>query len=538
MNFSHKTFKIVSLLVAGVCILILVNEFRAEIYKALKFVLPFLIVLGIIVLVHEFGHYIAARLTGVRVEVFSFGFGKRLLGKKFGETDLRLSLIPLGGYVKMAGEEEYDPKNLKPYEFHAKNRGQKIFILVMGPFMNLLLAFIIFTIVNISGVEIEKYKQEPPRIGYVIEDSPGYKAGIRPGDLILAIEDRKINSWKDLDLFIGANPNQVLPVVYERDGKRFKTSIKVNLATRYNVGDAGLYWDFRTTIGEVKKDFPAFEAGIKEGDIILSVDGQPLNYFKFADVIAENAEKALSFEVKRGEKIRNLEITPRKIHFLESEALSSEEEASHHLQAIKKRFPELTFDIIPKAGTYKVISDYIESEAKASEYENILNLKLKEKVVIGIEKWAPYSPTIKIRYGVVDAVLKSKNDIVYMTGFVIRFLKKLIMGKVSTGQISGPLDIADYSKKAMEMGLSHYFMLIAFISLQLGLINLVPIPALDGGHLMIYSIEAIIRREFSLKVKTILMNIGFLILICLMAFVILNDIAKKLPNGWDTIWPF
>ena len=501
-------------------------------------ILAFAIVLGIIVLVHELGHYIAARLMGVRVEVFSFGFGKRLVGKKIGETDLRLSLIPLGGYVKMAGEEEYDPKNLKPYEFHAKNRGQKIFILVMGPFMNLLLAFIIFTIVNISGVEIEKYKQEPPRIGYVIEDSPGYKAGIRPGDLILAIEDRKINSWKDLDLFIGANPNQVLPVVYERDGKQFKTSIKVKLATRYNVGDAGLYWDFRTKIGEVKTGFPAFEAGIKGGDIILAVDGQPLNYFKFADVIAENAEKTLSFEVKRGEEIRNLEITPRKVYFLESEALSSDEKASHHLQAIKKRFPELTFDIIPKAGTYKVISDYIESEAKASEYENILSLKVKEKGIIGVGKWTPYSPTIKIRYGVVDAVLKSKNDIVNLTFFIFTAFKKMIIGKISARQLSGPIEIAKFSQKAMERGPSSLFMLIAFISLQLGLINLLPIPALDGGHLMIFSIETIIRKDFSPKVKTILLNTGFFILISLMVFVILNDIAKILPDGWNSFWPF
>jgi regulator of sigma E protease len=475
---------------------------------------------------------------GVRVEVFSFGFGKRLVGKKIGETDLRLSLIPLGGYVKMAGEEEYDKNDLKPYEFHAKNRGQKIFILVMGPLMNLLLAFIIFTIINITGVEMEKYKLDPPKIGYVMEASPAEKAGIQPGDLILTIEGRKIANWKDLDLNIAASPNEILSVEYERDGKRFKTFIEVTLTGPYNVGEAGLYWDFKTSIGSVQKDFPAIKAGIKEGDIILSVDGQPLNFFKFADVIAENAEKTLSFELKRGEEILNLKITPRKVYFLESEALDSNEEASRKLEIIKKRFPRLKFDTIHKSGTYKVLSDYIESEAEARKYEDILNLKVEEKGMIGVGQWAPYSPTIKIRYGLIDAAVKSKDDIVNLTFFIFTAFKKMIVGKISARQLSGPIEIAKFSQKAMERGPSSLFMLIAFISLQLGLINLLPIPALDGGHLMIFSIETIIRKDFSPKVKTILLNTGFFILISLMVFVILNDIAKILPDGWNTFWPF
>jgi len=537
MNFSHRAFKIVSLIAVLVAILILVYEFWATIYSALKFAVPFAIVLGIIVLVHEFGHYIAARLMGVRVEVFSFGFGKRLLGKKIGETDFRLSLIPLGGFVKMSGDDEegYNPKNPKPYEFFSKNRAQKIFILVMGPIMNLVLAFVILAIINISGVITEEYKSEPPRIGYVAKDSPAEKAGIKPGDLILTIEGREIANWKDLELTIAAGSNQVLPVEYERVGERRTTSIEVTLDARRNVGDAGFSWDFKTEIEKVYKDSPAFKGGINKGDIILSVDGKPLTCFDFSDVIAQSDEKTLAFEIKRGEETLNRAITPRRVYFLESEDIGSEEEAYRKLKTIKKHLPELKFGIIHKPGTYKVLSENIDSEAKARKYEDILNVS--EKCAIGVEITA-YNPAPKKRYEVGEAMAKSMDDIVYMTGFVYRFLKKMIRGKISTGQISGPLDIADYSKKAMEMGLAPYFMLIAFISLQLGLINLVPIPALDGGHLMIYSIEAIIRKEFSLKVKTILMNIGFLLLICLMAFVILNDIAKKLPHGWNSFFPF
>ncbi len=144
--------------------------------------LTFLFVLGIIVLVHEFGHYLAARLMKIRVEVFSFGFGKRLFGRKIGDTDFRVSLVPVGGYVRMAGEEEYDPEHSRPDEFMAKNRAQKIFTLLMGPVMNLLLALFLIVIINMGGVEIDAYKLEKPVIGYIEKNSPAEKAGLLPGD--------------------------------------------------------------------------------------------------------------------------------------------------------------------------------------------------------------------------------------------------------------------------------------------------------------------------------------------------------------------
>jgi regulator of sigma E protease len=160
-----------------------------------------------------------------------------------------------------------------------------------------------------------------------------------------------------------------------------------------------------------------------------------------------------------------------------------------------------------------------------------------KKGVIGVGM-TPYSPAVKVRYGLWDAAVKSKNDMVNLTFFIFNAFRKMIAGKISAQQLSGPIEIAKFSQKAMEKGPSNLFMLIAFISLQLGLVNLFPIPALDGGHLMIYSIEAIIRKDFSPKVKTVLLNTGFFLLISLMAFVILNDVAKLLPRGWASFWPF
>ena len=437
-------------------------------------IMVFTVVLGIIVIVHEFGHFIAARLMGVRVETFSFGFGKRLFGKKIGDTDFRISVFPLGGYVKMAGEDEYDPDNLKTDEFQAKNRAQKIFILLMGPLMNIILALLILTIINITGVESEKYKSEPPVIGLIAEESPAKKAGLEVGDLVLNVDGYKVKDWKELELEIGSNPDNLIKIVYEREGKQFSTELMVESDNEYNIGDAGFYWKYRVMIGSVKANSPASFAGIQPDDIIYSINGDDITPFNITKIISKNPGIPLNFRIKRGESFIEKEITPQ------------------------------------KSG---------------------------ERVEIGVGL-IQYSPMINVKYGFFDAVSKSIKDTIRLTSLVFDAFRKMIVGKLSAKNLSGPIEIAKFSKRAFDSGLSEFFMLIAFISLQLGIVNLFPIPALDGGHLMIYSIESLIRREFSMKVKVGLINIGFFILLTLMAFVILNDIAKNLPNGWNSFLPF
>lgn len=437
-------------------------------------ILAFAIVFGIIIFVHELGHFLAAILMKVRVEVFSFGIGKRLFGKKIGHTDFRVSLVPLGGFVKMAGEDEYDGEDLKPYEFQSKNRAQKIFILVMGPAMNILLSFLILTGINIGGVDTERYKFEPPRIGFVEKESPADKAGIKKGDLIVRLGGKKIQNWKELEVNIGANPNEDLGVVIERNGKQLSVRLKVGSTSKYHIGYAGLYWDHKTEVRTVKPNEPASKAGLKRGDVILAVDNRDLNYFEIGNIISSNPNKRLRFTVKRDQDILHFFITPDKI---------------------------------------------------------------QKKGVIGIEM-IPYSPTREVKYGVFESMSRSVDELTNLTFLTFNAFKKMLVGKLSPKSLSGPIEIAKFSQRAMESGLSNFFILIAFISLQLGIINLFPIPALDGGHLMIYTIEAIIRKEFSQKVKAVLINVGFFLLIALMIFVLLNDVAKVLPNGWNSFIPF
>lgn len=438
-------------------------------------ILTFTVVLGIIVLVHEFGHFMAARIVGVKVETFSFGMGKRLFGKKIGDTDFRVSLFPIGGYVKLSGEEDYDEKDPKPYDFHSKNRAQKIFILFMGPLMNVVLAVLILTSLNITGVESEVYKFEPPFIGLIEPDSPAEKAGLKTGDLILEVNGEHVKNWKDLELEIGSNPDLPVKIHYRRGLRDFYTVVNVRGDSKYNIGEIGIFWDFKVQIFEVLKDSPAESAGLMKNDIILEISGKTVNPLNIIHLISSNAVKPVMMKILRGKKRLYKSVTPR---------LGKDKKGEIGVQLIK------------------------------------------------------YSPVKVKKYRLFGAISKSFKDIKRLTTMVFSAFKKMIIGKLSPKNLSGPIEIAKFSQKAIESGISEFFMVIAFISLQLGIINLFPIPALDGGHMMIYSVEAIIRREFSMKVKAALINTGFLLLLLLMGFVIMNDIAKILPNGWNSFLPF
>lgn len=433
----------------------------------------FLIVLGVIVLIHELGHYIAARLTGVRVDVFSFGFGKRLFGKKIGATDFRVSLIPLGGYVRMAGEEEYDPANLKPDEFMAKNRAQKIFILVMGAAMNIFLSLVLLTITQMSGVEVENYKLEKPVIGYVKGGSAGEAAGIRRGDHILAINGKSVSNWKDLDYAVGTSPKEKLRIDFQRNGSMQSTTLQVASIGDYDIGYAGLFPALAVRIEEVSDGQPAAKAGIRKGDTIQAVNGAAVDYFQFQDMIERAVGKSLRFTVTRNGSIFDLAVIPA-----------------------------------------------AQADGKGK---------------IGV---LPHFPTTVVSKPLGEAMRSSVSEAIKLAGLTIKAFRKMFTFRLSPKNLSGPLEIAKFSQNAMQNGLTSFLVLLAFISLQLGLVNLFPIPGLDGGHLMITSIEAVIRRDLSMKLKNILIYVGFSLLIALMVFVVLNDIAKTLPNGWKSILPF
>lgn len=442
--------------------------------KLLMQLFSFLIVVGIIVLAHESGHFFAARLMKIRVEVFSFGIGRRLFGWKRGQTDFRVSLIPLGGYVRLGGEEEFDSDRIKPDDFYAKNRGQRFFTMVMGSVMNMILAFAILVVINLTGVEKPAYESWQPEIGYIAKDSPAASAGLSEGDLLLAINGQRVLTWRDVDLIIGSSPSEILEIEYRREGELKKTRLQVRARKEYSVGYAGFYWVQPAVIDRIDKGYPAYKAGLKKGDRIIAVNGKPVGtYFKVREMILDSPQEKMEFLVLRENTEKTLAFTP----------------------------------------------------IKGENGKGVAGFQVKYDF-------------IKIRYGFFASLREGFKESVRLLTLTVKVFQKIIRRTIPLRSMSGPMEIGEVAHQALEMGLSNFFLLIAFISLQLGLINLFPIPGLDGGHLLILSVETVFRRDLNMKLKTALLYAGFLMLIALMIFVILNDVAKKLPNGWSSLLPF
>ena len=438
--------------------------------------LAFFIVFGILVFIHEFGHFFTAKLVGIRVETFSFGYGKRLFGVRRGETDYRISLIPMGGYVKFLGEGELFAEGgqatLPPDHFLAKTRWQRFLVMAMGSVMNLLLAVVLIAVVGMVGVSVPGYQEERPVIGWIEAGSPAEKAGFNIGDEILSIDGEKVASWGDVELAVGSKPDRDVSVELRRGGENLRLAMRTEKKTRYALGYAGFTGDILTQVKMVKSGSPADKAGLRPGDIIRSIDGRPINFYEFVQVIEKNPDRSLTLDVQRGGEPVSLTVTPR----LEGS--------------------------VGRIGIYQ-------------EPQTILK-----------------------KFGFFAAFGQSLTENAKNAFLIVRFIKDLFVGRASTQQLGGPIDIANFSYAALKLGFIAMLSWIGLISLQLGIINLFPIPVFDGGQIFVLAIEAIIRRDLGPKVRQVWMQVGFVIFVLLIVFVILNDIVKRLPAGWQSLVPW
>lgn len=437
-------------------------------------IFAFAIVFGILVFIHEFGHFFAAKLVKIKVEVFSWGYGKKLFGIKKGDTDYRVSMLPMGGYVKFAGEEagQEEPKKkveLKPGDFLAKNRLQRFLVMVMGSVMNILLAVVFLAIINMAGVTVLEYLEQEPVIGWIQPGSPAEKANLQIGDEILSINERKADTWKDVILSVGTKPNRLINLEVKRGMDIFTIQLKTESQTEYERGYAGFTGKILNKIVQVFPDSPAEKAGMKEGDVILAINGKPVHYFQKLEIIEKNPGKELEFLIEREGETLTVHITPR----------------------------------------------------------------LEEKVgKIGIEREVK---TIFKKYGLFSAFGQSIKGNTKLAFLLINYLRDLLTGEASARQVGGPIAIANFSYDAFRLGFFAMLSFIAFVSLQLGIINLFPIPVFDGGQILVLTLEGMFRRDFSPRVKHVVMQIGFAIFIFLLVFLILNDVVRRLPNGWESL---
>jgi regulator of sigma E protease len=436
-------------------------------------IVAFLIVFGVLVFIHEFGHFFVAKLVGVRVEAFSFGYGKRLIGIKKGGTDYRISLIPMGGYVKLLGEGMFDKdRELSPDDFMAKTRWERFLILVMGSVMNIVMAIVLVAIINMAGVTVPEYQDQTPVIGWIDPGSPAEKAGLMVDDQILKINGQTVKTWHDVELAVGSRPDRLITVEIKRGDQLLQVPLKTDKVTKYEMGYAGFRAKILTQIMMVNPGSPAEKAGLKPGDVILAVNGEPIFFYNFVQKIEESAGKPLVLTVERQGQIMSITVIPRK-------------------------------------------------EGSVGK--------------IGILQGAK---SITRKYSFFPAFAQSLRENAKNTFLVINFLKDLFTGQASARQLGGPLEIASFSYAAMKMGFLAMLSWIAIISLQLGILNLLPIPVFDGGQIFVLLIEGIIRKDLSPKMREIWMQIGFVIFVFIIVFVILNDIAKTLPNGWKSFIPF
>jgi regulator of sigma E protease len=445
-------------------------------------ILVFAFVFGILVFVHEFGHFFMAKLVGIRVEVFSWGYGKRLFGIKKGETDYRISMIPLGGFVKFSGEEVLEEKReMNPRDFMAKTRWERFLVLVMGSVMNICLAIILMSIFNMAGVSVSKYMDGPPVIGWIEKGSPAEKAQLQVDDEIISINNRKVGTWSDVELALGTKPDKTIDIEIKRgddvkiiplqtESRSFKLTRESR--ARIDVGYAGFIAKIWPQVMMVTPGSAAEKAGIKAGDVIREIEGEPIHYFTFTETIQKYPEQEIDFGIIREGEFIHLKVTPKR-------------------------------------------------EGDVG--------------VIGVQSTVEFT---KKQVGFFGAIAQSVKENARMAGMVVNFIKDLLTGEASTRQLGGPIAIANISYEAFRMGFMTLIWWIAFISLQLGIINLFPIPMFDGGHIMVLGLEGLFRRDFSTKVKQVIMQIGFVLVIILFVFIILNDVVKRLPNGWDSLIPF
>jgi regulator of sigma E protease len=430
------------------------------------------IVLGFMILIHEFGHYAAAKYFGVRVEQFAIGFGKRLVGFRRGETDYRINILPLGGYVKMSGENPMDDRTGDPGEFLSHPRWQRFIIALAGPFMNVLLAFALWTGVFMVHYEYLAVIDGPAFVGWIMPGTPAANAGIQPGDQIVRVDNVENPNWEQVSYKEALSPNQPLKFEILRKGVISDFTLVPQPMGRNQAGDVGMVPKepaFIVTL--IETGMPAEKAGLKVGDEILTVNGQQIPALEaLVDMLARTKDQPLEIVALRNGQKLTFKIQP---------TLS----AGHPPEEMRYR--------------------------------------------IGLAS----RPTKVVQLPFPDAVRKAAGECVKNSSLILELLQKMLQHKVSIRQVDGPIGIGSaVGSAAREEGWSPLFFVSAIISLNLGVMNLLPIPILDGGVILLLLIETLMQKEISLPIKERIYQAAFVFLVLFAVTVIFNDIVKQLPG--------
>jgi regulator of sigma E protease len=425
--------------------------------------LAFAFVLGVLVFVHELGHFLAAKRVGIRVVKFQLGFNPTVWSFRKGDTEYGLGAVPLGGYVKMAGDNPDEALTGAPEEFLSKSKWQRFQVLIMGPVMNLGLAVLLTAVVLYVGAERFAYEDQPVVVGAVAADSAAAKAGFQPGDRILAVADRQVKTWEDFYLALGTRANRELPIRFERGGAE-QTKTVAPAATpqsRFEIGEIGLLPNTHPHIKMIRPGEAAERAGLLADDVVVAINGETITF---------------------SSDLRNA--------------------------IFKRPGQQITIAILRKGAPMTVLAT-----PGRRDSGGFLGIDIADE-------------TVKVKPGLVGAARMSVERNVQMAGMIFHTLWGLVTRETSPRQLMGPVAIAQLSGESAQLGIIALFALMAQISLNLGLLNLMPIPILDGGHIFIMALEGLVRRDFSIRLKEKMLLAGFVVLMMLMVTVIYNDLTR------------
>jgi regulator of sigma E protease len=429
-------------------------------------------ILGVLVFVHELGHFTVAKLAGVKVLKFSLGFGPRLLSRQWGETEYMICAIPLGGYVLMLGEggaiEGEGPVPTPEDEgrsFASKSVGIRSLIIAAGPLTNLILPFLVLPLAYMLGVSVPAYIEQPAVPGYVVAGSPAASAGFQANDHIVAINNSPVTTWESANSILLSHAGSTLKV------EVLRAQEPLSLAFADGGIDGlmalGLLPPQEAVVGTLAPGMPAEKAGLMVGDRILTIDSQAVtSWYDLKELIRAGMGGEQSFQVKRAD------------------------------------------------GTVAALT--MTAQVKNDEY------------LIGI---SPQMETIEKRYAPPAAIRAGWSRAHELIELTYLFIGKLFTGHVSSDNIGGPISVVQIAGQAAQTDVASIFLILAFLSIQLGILNLLPIPILDGGHLFFNLIEAIIRRPLSLRVREIAQQVGLALLLLLMLLAFYNDITRLVMGG-------
>lgn len=425
--------------------------------------LAFIFALGVIIFVHEAGHMLVAKAFGVRVLTFSLGFGKRIWGFRRGETDYRLSLIPLGGYVKMSGELPGEGGE-DPADFLNKPRWQRFLVYLAGPAMNAVLAVLLVAVVFMMGISVPAVSDVAARVGSVQEGSSADLAGVQAGDEILAVDGESVEKWDRVQLLLMTADGREVKLDLRRGDRELSATVQPQEIPDLHLTDtAGILPEQLLSVTQLQEDMPAQAAGFQLGDQLVSMGGRPVvSYDEFIQFVSSHPGKPIEIVVKRDGRELNISVTPRDL-----------------------------------GGTGKI------------------------GLAAGLFQ----------KYGMTQAFVQSVRHNVQIVRQTFFVLGKIFTRRIAAeSALSGPIEIAKYSGEAARVGLRYLLYLMGVISISIGILNLLPIPVLDGGQMVILGVESVMRRDLSLRIKEAVNQVGFVLILLIMLTVIFFDVKKNLPG--------